>query len=422
MHGNGTQPAVLDDAGAASADSILAITPHDEDNYLICQAARRKYDVQFAFALVNDPDNEKIFRELGISSAFSPIGILSLLIEQRIGYDAITNLTPLADGKANLTEITPFDAASPVAGKKIQDLDLPESCLIVSVMRDGQVLIPRGGTELRPRDRIGIVSLPGGLPPGAGGSHRRHRGMRGLSGLSRAFPHAREQLRALGFLSLIISAILLTPLLYFLFEPAEAAWRRSLPAPCPARRRRRSGSVRSLPAGEADGGSACRRPRSWWWPAGYSPSCLCAYPFRVLAGLNFTQGVFEAMSGWTTTACPWSTWAPCPIACCCGGASCSWPAGRGWPSSCWRSSPCRSAPGCTGRRAAPTSSLPHVLASTRLVLLLYSGYALAGIVAYRLAGMNWFDAVNHSFAAVSTGGFSTRAQSIGYWDSPPSRR
>ena len=59
-----------------------------------------------------------------------------------------------------------------------------------------------------------------------------------------------------------------------------------------------------------------------------------------------------------------------------------------------------------------------MLASTRLVLLLYSAYALAGIVAYRLAGMNWFDAVNHSFAAVSTGGFSTRAQSIGYWDSP----
>jgi trk system potassium uptake protein TrkA len=82
-----------------------------------------------------------------------------LLIEQRIGYDAITNLTPLADGKANLTEIT-LDASSPAAGKVIQDLALPESCLIVSVMRDGQVLIPRGGTQLLPRDRIGIVSLP----------------------------------------------------------------------------------------------------------------------------------------------------------------------------------------------------------------------------------------------------------------------
>ena len=40
-----------------------------------------------------------------------------------------------------------------------------------------------------------------------------------------------------------------------------------------------------------------------------------------------------------------------------------------------------------------------------------------GIVALRLAGMNWFDAVNHGFAALSTGGFSTHAVSVGYWDS-----
>jgi trk system potassium uptake protein TrkH len=32
--------------------------------------------------------------------------------------------------------------------------------------------------------------------------------------------------------------------------------------------------------------------------------------------------------------------------------------------------------------------------------------------------MGWFDAVNHAFAALSTGGFSTRAESIGFWNSP----
>ncbi len=41
-----------------------------------------------------------------------------------------------------------------------------------------------------------------------------------------------------------------------------------------------------------------------------------------------------------------------------------------------------------------------------------------GTVALRISGMGWFDAVNHSFAALSTGGFSTRTDSIGYWDSP----
>ena len=50
--------------------------------------------------------------------------------------------------------------------------------------------------------------------------------------------------------------------------------------------------------------------------------------------------------------------------------------------------------------------------------MIYGGYVLVGVPALRLAGMSWFDAVNHAFAAISTGGFSTRAESIGYWNSP----
>jgi trk system potassium uptake protein TrkH len=40
------------------------------------------------------------------------------------------------------------------------------------------------------------------------------------------------------------------------------------------------------------------------------------------------------------------------------------------------------------------------------------------VVALKLAGMNWFDAVCHAFAALSLGGFSTHDASVGYFDSP----
>ena len=62
--------------------------------------------------------------------------------------------------------------------------------------------------------------------------------------------------------------------------------------------------------------------------------------------------------------------------------------------------------------------VPQVRQSARLVLMIYIGYAAAGTLAYWLAGMSLFDAVNHSFAAVSTGGFGTKPESIGHWDSP----
>jgi trk system potassium uptake protein TrkH len=61
--------------------------------------------------------------------------------------------------------------------------------------------------------------------------------------------------------------------------------------------------------------------------------------------------------------------------------------------------------------------VPQVRQSARLVLIIYACYAAVGTLAYWAAGMSPFDAVNHAFCAVSTGGFSTHAESIGYWDS-----
>lgn len=61
--------------------------------------------------------------------------------------------------------------------------------------------------------------------------------------------------------------------------------------------------------------------------------------------------------------------------------------------------------------------VPHVKSSAKLVMLIYSAYTILGIIAYILAGMPAFDAINHSFCALSTGGFSTVADGIGHWHS-----
>lgn len=60
---------------------------------------------------------------------------------------------------------------------------------------------------------------------------------------------------------------------------------------------------------------------------------------------------------------------------------------------------------------------PNLLSSSRMILSIYSGYFVSGTVLYVLFGMPVFDAVNHSMAALSTGGFSTKAMSIGAYNS-----
>jgi trk system potassium uptake protein TrkH len=62
--------------------------------------------------------------------------------------------------------------------------------------------------------------------------------------------------------------------------------------------------------------------------------------------------------------------------------------------------------------------LPHVRRSTKMIVKIYLGYISAGTLLYVVSGMGLFDALNHSMAAISTGGFSTVQDSIGHWNNP----
>jgi trk system potassium uptake protein TrkH len=145
---------------------------------------------------------------------------------------------------------------------------------------------------------------------------------------------------------------------------------------------------------------------------------LCsAWPFMAAQNLNFTQAVFESVSGWTTTGLSvidvrvtshlillWRS-----ITQLAGGAglaiimlaAIAGPIG----------------PGLSVAEGRSEQLVPNVRQSAKLVVIIYLGYALVGTVAYWLAGMTLFDGVNHAFAAVSTGGFSTRPENIGHWNS-----
>jgi len=61
---------------------------------------------------------------------------------------------------------------------------------------------------------------------------------------------------------------------------------------------------------------------------------------------------------------------------------------------------------------------PRIAGTAKMLWLVYLLLTAAGVLAYWLAGMTLFDAVSHTFSAVSTGGYSTHDASIGYFGSP----
>lgn len=61
---------------------------------------------------------------------------------------------------------------------------------------------------------------------------------------------------------------------------------------------------------------------------------------------------------------------------------------------------------------------PRIADTAKSLWLVYAGITLACIMALKVAGMSWFDAVCHAFSAMGLGGFSTHDASVGYFNSP----
>ncbi|MDP3311823.1 TrkH family potassium uptake protein [Lutibacter sp.] len=62
---------------------------------------------------------------------------------------------------------------------------------------------------------------------------------------------------------------------------------------------------------------------------------------------------------------------------------------------------------------------PRITETAKRLWLIYFALTMAEFLLLKIAGMTWFDAINHSMATMSTGGFSTKNSSVAYWDHAP---
>lgn len=145
---------------------------------------------------------------------------------------------------------------------------------------------------------------------------------------------------------------------------------------------------------------------------------ISAWPFIHLQKMNFTQAVFEAVSGWTTTGLSVVDVTKTCHALLLWRSIMQLIGGAGFAVIMLSAITGLTGPGLSTAEGRAEQLVPHVRKSAKLVMGIYGGYALFGFLAYILAGMTSFDALVHAFSAVSTGGFSTHAESIAFWNSP----
>ena len=158
MQGDGCEVATLVQAGAARADAIIAATGDDEDNLIVCQVVKLKFKVPRTIALINDPKNESVFRQLGIDETVSSTKVILERIQVEMPSHPLLHLLALRQYGLEVVELK-VQADAPVVGKRLRELPLPaESVILLIFNKTNGAVVPTSETQLEAEDDVIAVT------------------------------------------------------------------------------------------------------------------------------------------------------------------------------------------------------------------------------------------------------------------------
>ena len=157
IHGDGTKPCILDEAGAEECDFSICLSSQDEDNLTASEICKKKYNVNKTVTLLSDPSKKEFYYAMGVDKVVSATQTVANIIEQQAFIDEMTNIIPIGKGHAQIIEVT-VSKDAPVEGKKIKDITFPKGTIIACIMRNNKTIIPGGETLLMGNDLLVVIS------------------------------------------------------------------------------------------------------------------------------------------------------------------------------------------------------------------------------------------------------------------------
>ena len=149
---------VLERARIHDANVFAAITTSDELNLSMCFITREKFNVPRTIARVNNPRNAWLFNTLfKVDVAINQAEILSSVIEEEMSLGDMMTLLKLRKGNYSLVE-EKIPAGAKAIGVAVKDLKLPEHCVIAAIIRQGDIIVPRGITVFQQEDEVLAVT------------------------------------------------------------------------------------------------------------------------------------------------------------------------------------------------------------------------------------------------------------------------
>jgi trk system potassium uptake protein len=154
IHGSGTDPNVLETAGIRQANVVAAVSGDDEVNLVVTSLARFEFNIPRTIGRVNNPKNAWLYTPvMGVDVALNQADLIARMVAEEMSLGDMMTLLKFRKGLFSLVEEKVHPTAV-AAGKAIRELSLPDECVLVAILRKGQLLVPKGDTVLQPADEI----------------------------------------------------------------------------------------------------------------------------------------------------------------------------------------------------------------------------------------------------------------------------
>lgn len=157
FEGDASKPFVLEDAGAENQDLVIALTPRDADNLVLCQLCKKQFHVRKVVSLVSSPERIDFFYRMGIDSVVCALSTITSIVEQQAYLEEFTTLLPLGKGDLRISELR-LPEGAPVIGRSLSEIQLNRDVIIATILRQDQHLVPHGDTRLCAQDVLILIA------------------------------------------------------------------------------------------------------------------------------------------------------------------------------------------------------------------------------------------------------------------------
>ncbi|MEO1330592.1 MAG: Trk system potassium transporter TrkA [Pseudomonadota bacterium] len=157
IHGDGLDARILAEANISDAQAIVTLTDDDKVNVLSCALAKT-LGTPRALALTNEPSFAPLSHALKIDAFVNPRATTVSTILRHVRRGRIRALHSLRDGEGEVFEAEVL-ATSPLAGKRLRDVELPYGAMLGAVLSGSTVKIPHGDLVVETGDVVVMFAL-----------------------------------------------------------------------------------------------------------------------------------------------------------------------------------------------------------------------------------------------------------------------